>query len=151
MVLKKISLDNMLSQELVYSKIIRGNLDFFVETHTIEGGRKLQIFLYRNNPKTKELIEVAQQKGMLTTQNAHLETQPGVLRLYLNEEKFMINYLGKTSVGIKEYNFNPKDVEIKDFPKGKVGIEIELTFEGEVDNSKIKKELKDYNREEEKC
>lgn len=151
MVLKKISLDNMLSQELVYSKIIRGNLDFFIETHTIEGGRKLQIFLYRNNPKTKELIEVAQQKGMLTAQNAHLETQPGVLRLYLNEEKFMINYLGETSVDIKEYNFNPKDVEIKDFPKGKVGIEIELTFEGEVDNSKIKKELKDYNREEEKC
>lgn len=151
MVLKKISIDNMLTQETLYSKLVRGNLDFTIETHTIEGGRKLQIFLYRNHPRVKDLIEVARQKEMLTTQSSHITTAAGVLRLYINEEKFMINYIDNTEIDIKEYNFNPGNLQVEGFPKGKVGIEIELNFGGEVDNSKVKKELKDFNQEEIKC
>ncbi len=148
MVLKKVMLDNMLTQEVVFSKLIRGNLDFTIETHTIEGGRKLQIYLYRNHPRTKELIEVAHAKGMITTQYLSTTTPPGVLRLFLNDEKFMINYVDTTIVNIKEYNFNPGDIQVEGFPKGKAAIEIELDFGSEVDNAKVKKELKDFNQEE---
>lgn len=151
MVLKKVVLDNMLTQEVIFSKLVRGNLDFTIEAHTIEGGRKLQIYLYRNHPRTKELIEVAQAKGMITTQNTNTTTLPGVLRLFLNDEKFMINYVDITTISVKEYNFNPGDIQVEGFPKGKVGIEIELDFGDEVDNAKVKKELKDFNQEETIC
>ena len=149
MVLKKISIDNMLNQENLYSKNIRGNIDFDAGVHIIDNNKLLQIILYRNHPRIQEFIERAKEKNLVTTQQVTKSFEPGVLRLYLNDEKFMINNTNIGNLTIEEYNFTSKGINIPEMPKGKLQIKIEITFTEETDNSKIRKELKDYFKEEE--
>lgn len=114
----------------------------------LDGGKSLQLYLYRDHSDIDAFIRAAEAKNVLGKQHAKLETEPGVLRLTINDQKFMINTVGKTIIDIKELNFNPKDFSIIDFDKGKVAILIDFTLEGETDNSKFKKEIKDYFMEE---
>lgn len=152
MVLKKIRLENMLSQAELYTKQIRGNLDFIVESHLLDNNTRLQIILKRNHPRIDDFIARAKEKNLLTSQVSEAESEDGVLRLYINDDKFMINNTINSHIIIKELNFNPKDLTITDFEKGKVMVEIEIQFQVETDNIKIKKELKDfYNKEDNIC
>lgn len=148
MVLNKLSLENFMTQETLYTKSIRGNLDFKAELHMLDGGKTLQLYLYRNHDRILDFIQTAENKGMIGKQHSKIEAEPGVLRLTLNDNKFMINNSGKTLIDIQELNFNPKEISLVDFEKGKVAVLINFTFEGEVDNSKFKKEVKDYFMEE---
>ena len=88
----------------------------------------------------------------MTSQTQEANSGNGVLRLFINDDKFMINNTVDSHIVVRELNFNPKDFSIQDFEKGKVYIEIEITFQTETDNAKIKKELKDfYNKEDNIC
>ena len=147
--LQKVSIENFMEQEVLYSKLVRGNLDFKVETHLLDGGKKFQVYLYRNHPRIDEFISVAEAKELLGKQHSEINTGLGVLRLTINDQKFMINNGGVTNIVINELNFNPKGMTIQDFPKGKVAILIDFNFEEEADNAKVKKELKDMFAEEE--
>ncbi len=148
--LQKVSIENFMEQEVLYSKLVRGNLDFKVETHLLDGGKKFQVYLYRNHPRIDEFISVAEAKELLGKQHSEINTGLGVLRLTINDQRFMINNGGVTNIVINELNFNPKGMTIQDFPKGKVAILIDFNFEEEADNAKVKKELKDMFAEEEK-
>ena len=150
MILKKIMLSNFFTKEIVYNKIIRGGFTFMAEPHLLEGGKTLQLFLYRNHPKIKPFIEKAQTLKKLGEQNTNIDVRScGVMRITFNDEKeIMINTTSAVKIKIKELNFNPKDFVLKDFENGKVAIMIEMTFEKEVDNTKFKQEIKDYFKEE---
>lgn len=146
--LNKISIDNFTEQATLYSKSIRGNFPFKVEVHNLDNGKKLQIYLYRNIPRIEEFIEVGQEKkNIFGIQKTVLKNVQGVLRLFINDEKFMINGSNAT-INIKELNISDKSIKIKEVPKGKVAIYIDIDFENGIDNSKVKKELKDYFMEE---
>lgn len=147
-ILNKITLENFKEHSDIYSKNIRGNLEFTIETHALDNGKNLQLFFYRNHPKIKEFIEKAQDKGYITTQKNVIHLDDTVLRLYINDLDFMINSSGAITIEILEYNFNSKEITLSDFEKGKVAILMNLYFEYETDNSKLKKELKDNNMEE---
>lgn len=152
MVLKNIRLENLLSQEILYTKQVRGNLDFAIESHLLDNNTRLQIILKRNHPRIDDFLERAKEKGLLTSQTQEANSGNGVLRLFINDDKFMINNTIDSHIVVRELNFNPKDFSIQDFEKGKVYIEIEITFQVETDNVKIKKELKDfYNKEDNIC
>lgn len=147
-ILNKLEIEDYLGRQMIYSKNIRGKLKFQVETHCLDGGKHLQIFLYRAHPRTQEFLEVALGKGYLTTQTKKIELEETILRLYINDEAYMINANGKTDIDILEQNFNTKEITIQDFEKGKAAILINIYFEKETDNAKVQKELKDSNMEE---
>lgn len=149
MILKKVSVENFLTQEVIYSKLVRGGLDFIVEVHTINTGHTLSVYLYRNNARTKQIIEAAQRKECLTESFAEYKIGKGTLRLKINDQIFMINNSGEVNIKVHEQNFSPKGFRLIDFDKGKAAILIDFDFKDETDNSKVKKELKDYFKEEE--
>lgn len=142
--LNKIAIENFLEQTVLYSKLVRGKLPFKAEVHVLDNGQKIQLYLYRDHERIEEFIKVGQAKNILTEQNAIVESEIGVLRLTINEDRFMINSAGKSTITIKEINFNHKETKIQDFPHGKVAIFIDIDFEDGTDNSKFKKEIKDY-------
>lgn len=146
--LDKISLENFMEQSVLYSKLVRGKLPFTAEIHTLDNGKKLQVYLLRNNPRIEDFIKAGLEKNMLGEQKSVINSEGGVLRLFINDNKFMINGSGKATISIRELNFNPKEIKLVDFPTGKVAIYIDIDFEDEVDNSKFKKEIKDYFTEE---
>lgn len=147
-VLNKISLEDFKEHKDIYSKTIRGNLRFTIETHVLDNGKNLQIFFYRSHDKIKKFVEKALEKDYLTTQKTTEELDATVLRLHINEEDFMINSSGKIRLEVVEYNFNNKEITLSDFEKGKVAVLMNLYFENEIDNAKLKKELKDHNLED---
>ena len=149
-ILKRVRIENLTDRTDVYSKLIRGNLNFILETHALNGGHTLQIFLYRDHPRIKEFIEKAQEKKYLTTTTEELHIDNPVLRLYINEESTMINTAGNVDIKITEHNFNSKKLTLTDFEKGKVAVLIEISTTGESDLSKLKKELKNILTEESK-
>lgn len=142
--LKNISIENFLEQKVLYSKMIRGNLSFTADIHLLDSGKKLIINITRDIERYDDFISKAKERNLIREQITNINSGKGVLRLCLNDKKFMINGGNNSTIIIREENFNPKDIEIVDFPKGKVSINIEINFDGEIDNSKIKKELKDY-------
>lgn len=152
MVLKKITIENFLTQEVVFTKTIRGDFDFIVEPHQLNGGITLQINLFRNCPQIHEFIDKGLEKKVLNKQHTKVRTGSGVIRLTFNDEKkIMINAANMTTINITELNFNPKDFSIKDFDKGKVAIYIDFTFDKEIDNLKVKQDIKDLFTEETRC
>jgi hypothetical protein len=60
----------------------------------------------------------------------------------------MINNTGNVEITITEINFNPKEIDFSDFQKGKLAIYVDFVFEGENDNEKLRKEIKDLFTEE---
>lgn len=152
MVLKKITIENFLTQEVIYSKTLRGDLKFTADSHQLEGGTTLQLNLYRDHPQIMEFLEKATEKKVLNKQYVKLRTGSGVIRITFNDDaKIMVNTANATTIDIVELNFNPKDFSIKDFEKGKVAIYINFIFDKETDNLKFKKEIKDLFMEETEC
>ena len=147
-ILKKVRIENLKERTDVYSKLIRGNLNFILETHSLNNGHTLQVFLYRDHPRVKEFIEKAQEKNYITKTTEALHIDNPVLRLYINEESAMINSSGDVDIKITEYNFNNKELTLADFENAKVAVLIEFTMSGEHDHSKLKKELKNIIMEE---
>ncbi len=147
-VLKKIALEDFLTKTTLYSKQIRGNLDFTLKTRTIEKGHRLELQFTRDHDNMEPFLNKAAEVGFLTTQQEKRTIESAVLRLWVNDKDFMITSNGPFTMTVEEQNFNPKEIEIIDFPKGKVSIKITLDFEIESDNTKLKKELKESNMEE---
>lgn len=152
MVLKKITIENFLTQEVIFDKSIRGDLNFTADAHQLEGGTTLQLNLFRDHPQIMEFLEKAQEKKVLNKQHVKLRTGSGVIRITFNDDKkIMVNTANVTTIDITELNFNPKDFSIKDFEKGKVAIYINFIFDKETDNLKFKKEIKDLFMEDTEC
>lgn len=147
LILKKVVLEDYTDKKVLYSKLVRNNLDFTIETHHLESGKHLQIFLYRNHPRIKEFIDIRDKKNHLTEQITQIETNPAQMRLAINDTSFMIAASNNSTIKITEYNFNQS---LADFTKGKVAILIDITFEEEVDNNKLVSELRSFNNMEDK-
>lgn len=147
LILKKVVLEDYSDKKVLYSKLVRNNLDFIIETHHLESGKHLQIFLYRNHPRIKEFIDIRDKKNHLTEQITQIETNPAQMRLAINDTSFMIAASNNSTIKITEYNFNQS---LADFAKGKVAILIDITFEEEVDNNKLVSELRSFNNMEDK-
>lgn len=147
LILKKVVLEDYSDKKVLYSKLVRNNLDFIIETYHLESGKHLQIFLYRNHPRIKEFIDIRDKKNHLTEQITQIETNPAQMRLAINDTSFMIAASNNSTIKITEYNFNQS---LADFAKGKVAILIDITFEEEVDNNKLVSELRSFNNMEDK-
>ena len=147
LILKKIVIEDYLEKNILFSKQIRGNLNFYIETHHLEGGKHLQLFFYRNHPRIKEFIAANDKKNHLTIQNSRTVSNVGQMRLLINDgQSFMIASNPEVEIKIVEYNFNQ---QLADFDKGKVAILIDITFAKETDNTKLISELKSLNKMEE--
>ena len=146
LILKKVAIEDYIEKDIIFSKQIRGNLDFYIETHHLEGGKHLQIFFYRNHPRIKEFIAANDKKNHLTTQNSRTVSNVGQIRLLINDSQFMMASNPEVDIKVTEYNFNQ---QLADFDKGKVAILIDITFDKETDNTKLISELKALNKTEE--
>lgn len=146
LILKKVAIEDYIEKDILFSKQVRGNLDFYIETHHLEGGKHLQLFFYRNHPRIKEFIAANEKKNHLTTQNSHTVSNVGQIRLLINDSQFMIASNPEVDIRVVEYNFNQ---QLADFDKGKVAILIDIVFSKETDNTKLISELKALNKMEE--
>ena len=145
LIVKQIKLEDYVKKNILYSKLIRGNLNFFIETHHLDKGKHLQIFLYRTHPRIKDFIEGDKKKHYLTQQINEIQADCNEIRLYINDNTFMLNGAGPVSIKITEYNFNK---QLADFDKGKVAVLIDMVFNDEADNSKTLSDLKVLNQED---
>ena len=146
LILKKVAIEDYIEKDILFSKQIRGNLDFYIETHHLEGGKHLQLFFYRNHPRIKEFIAANDKKNHLTIQNSHTVSNVGQMRLLINDSQFMVASNPEVDIKVVEYNFNQ---QLADFDKGKVAILIDIVFSKETDNTKLISELKALNKMEE--
>ena len=147
LILKKVAIEDYIEKDILFSKQVRGNLDFYIETHHLEGGKHLQLFFYRNHPRIKEFIAANDKKNHLTIQNSHVISNVGQMKLTINDEfNFMVASNPEVDIKVTEYNFNQ---QLADFDKGKVAILIDITFDKETDNTKLISELKALNKTEE--
>lgn len=145
LIVKKIGIVDFPKKIELYSKNIRGNLQFFIETHHLNKGKNIQILLYRDHPEVKRFIEFDKIKHYLTQQNKKLITDNNELQFFINDKYYMITGPGPIIINILEYNFNK---QLNDFDKGKVAILINIDFTGEIDNTKVLTEIRDLNKEE---
>lgn len=139
LVCNKIILEDYIEKETIYSKLIRGNLEFYIEPHHLDGGKHLQLLFYRNHPRIKDFIEYDKIKHHLTQQKSTIKSDAKQIKLSINDLSFMINTSPAFTLTITEYNFNQN---LSDFAKGKVAILIDIVFAGEIDNGKVISELK---------
>ena len=146
LILKKVAIEDYIEKNILFSKQVRGNLDFYIETHHLEGGKHLQLFFYRNHPRIKEFIAANDRKNHLTIQNSHTVSNVGQIRLLINDSQFMMASNPEVDIRVIEYNFNQ---QLADFDKGKVAILIDIVFSKETDNTKLISELKALNKTEE--
>ena len=146
LILKKVAIEDYIEKDILFSKQVRGNLDFYIETHHLEGGKHLQLFFYRNHPRIKEFIAANDKKNHLTIQNSHTVSNVGQIRLLINDSQFMMASNPEVDIKVVEYNFNQ---QLADFDKGKVAILIDIIFSKETDNTKLISELKALNKTEE--
>lgn len=146
LILKKVAIEDYIEKDILFSKQVRGNLDFYIETHHLEGGKHLQLFFYRNHPRIKEFIAANDKKNHLTIQNSHTVSNVGQIRLLINDSQFMMASNLEVDIKVVEYNFNQ---QLADFDKGKVAILIDIVFSKETDNTKLISELKALNKTEE--
>lgn len=146
LILKKVAIEDYIEKDILFSKQVRGNLDFYIETHHLEGGKHLQLFFYRNHPRIKEFIAANDRKNHLTIQNSHTVSNVGQIRLLINDSQFMMASNPEVDIRVIEYNFNQ---QLADFDKGKVAILIDIVFSKETDNTKLISELKALNKTEE--
>lgn len=146
LILKKVAIEDYIEKDILFSKQVRGNLDFYIETHHLEGGKHLQLFFYRNHPRIKEFIAANDKKNHLTIQNSHTVSNVGQMRLLINDSQFMVASNPEIDIKVVEYNFNQ---QLADFDKGKVAILIDIVFSKETDNTKLISELKALNKTEE--
>ena len=146
LILKKVAIEDYIEKDILFSKQVRGNLDFYIETHHLEGGKHLQLFFYRNHPRIKEFIAANDKKNHLTIQNSHTVSNVGQMRLLINDSQFMVASNPEVDIKVVEYNFNQ---QLADFDKGKVAILIDIVFSKKTDNTKLISELKTLNKMEE--
>lgn len=147
LILKKVSIEDYIEKNVLFSKQVRGGLNFYIETHHLENGKHLQLFFYRNHPRIKEFIAANDKKNHLTIQNSHIISNVAQMKLSINDtQHFMVTSSPDVEIKVVEYNFNQ---QLADFDKGKVAILIDITFAKETDNTKLISELKALNKTEE--
>jgi hypothetical protein len=145
-ILKKVAIEDYIEKDTLFSKQIRGNLDFYMETHHLDGGKHLQLYFYRNHPRIKEFIAANEKINHLTIQKSRTVSNAGQMRLLINDDNFMIASNPGIEINVVEYNYNQ---QLADFDKGKVAILIDIFFEKETDNIKLLSDLKTFNKTEE--
>lgn len=138
--IKNIALEDYTKRKLLYSKNIRGNFDFIIEPHILDKGKIVQINFFRNEQDIKSLLEDWHDSGDLRITKTHINEDCGALRLYINDDNVMINNGGQVNINVIEYNYSPK--KQTKIEKGKVAIMIEIQFMAEVENVKLKPDLK---------
>ena len=134
MVIKKISIEDYIEKTVLYSKQIRGQLQFYVETQQSEAGKKVQIHIYRNHPRIKEFIAVRDRADNFSEQKSKFKTTASQLKINVNDSAYIFNCNGETTVNIVEINYNQ---QLQDLDKGKCAILIDFTLSGEMENSKM--------------
>ena len=134
MVIKKISIEDYIEKTVLYSKQIRGQLQFYVETQQTEAGKRVQIHIYRNHPRIKEFIAVRDRADNFSEQKSKFKTTAPQLKINVNDSAYIFNCNGETTVNIVEINYNQ---QLQDFDKGKCAILIDFTLSGEMENSKM--------------
>lgn len=134
MVIKKISIEDYIEKTVLYSKQIRGQLQFYVETQQSEAGKKVQIHIYRNHPRIKEFIAVRDRADNFSEQKSKFKTMTSQLKINVNDSAYIFNCNGETTVNIVEVNYNQ---QLQDLDKGKCAILIDFTLSGEMENSKM--------------
>lgn len=145
LILNNISIDDFTNKTNIYSKQIRGKLDFFAEVHHLDNGKHLQIYLYRNHPDIKKFIDFNEGKNYLTLQKQEKNINASLLKLSINTDTFMIEGKGEGKIVIAEYNFNR---DLADFAKGKVCVFMDFFFSEDVDNKRAVNEIRSLNMEE---
>lgn len=146
LVIKNVGIEDYAHHQSLYSKIIRGNFRFNIETHILDKGKNLQIYFFRDEDDIQSLIEDWKESGDLRENRTTISGDFGILRLYINEENIMINNTGFVDINVIEYNYNP--TKAPKISKGKVAILIEINFSSETDNVKLKSDLKRLAEEE---
>lgn len=148
LILKKVAIEDYIGKDILFSKQIRGNLDFYIETHHLDDGKHLQLYFYRNHPRIKEFIAANDKKNHLTTQKSRTLSNAGQMRLLINDDQnFMIASNPGIEIKVTEYNYNQ---QLADFDKGKVAIFIDIYFDKATNNIKLLSDLKLLNKTEEK-
>lgn len=135
MVIKKISIEDYIEKTVLYSKQIRGQLQFYVETQQLDTGKKVQIYVYRNHPRIKEFIAIRYRGAEgFTEQTTNFTTTTPQLKINVNDSSYIFNCNGETTVNIVEINYNQ---QLKDLDKGKCAILIDITLSGAMENGKM--------------
>lgn len=144
-IVKKVMIDDFVGRKNIYSKMIKGGLDFNIEVHHLENGKHLQVYLLRNHPDIKKFLELNEQHHYLTQQSQEIILDTKQLKLYIDNNSYMILSTDKTKIVINEYNFNRSLI---DFAKGKVCILIDFYFNEEIDNKTAVNELRAVKTED---
>lgn len=140
MVINKLNIHDFVSKEDVYSKLIRGKHDFYIEQEIT--ATRIKINIYRQHPRVKEFVEVNETRHHLTMQRFEKALDTNLLKCIINDKEFMIRTTGGCSIKITEYNSN---TQFQDFSKGKVAVFIDIVLLEENDNSKFSKELESFS------
>lgn len=125
----------------LYQRRIQGHHKFTLETHYLEGGKEIQICLYREHPRMKEFIEKRNEHNLVSVRTTSIQGDYSQARVYINSEPFMLLMTEGTEINITEYNI--KD-DLQDCPKGKIAILLDFKFTHEIDNNKFIADLKSY-------
>lgn len=145
-ILKQIKLYDYTNKNELYSKLVRGGLSFNIETHNLEQNSHLQLRILRNHGSIERIIKAYEKIDIITKQESEFHLDKTIIRLIINDEDFMIDTGNKCTISIKEYNVNK---EFSDFKKGKAAVIIDFFFNGEIETSKVRGEIKTrFPREE---
>lgn len=139
MVIKKISIEDYLEKTVLYSKQIRGGLEFYIETHNLDNGAHAQIYIYRKHERIKDFIAIRDKADNFTEQKSKFKTEAQQLKFLINDQSYIFNCSGETEATVLEINYNQ---DLKDLTKGKCAILIDLYLTNEMENSKMLNELK---------
>lgn len=144
MVIKKISIEDYLDKTVLYSKQIRGNLKFYIETHQLDNGKHIQIIVYRDHPRIKEFIAIRDKADNFSEQHSGFKTEAQQLKINVNDSAYIFNCNGTTEVKILEINYNK---QLEDLDKGKCAIFIDLYLTNEMENSKMLSDITNITEE----
>lgn len=145
LILTHVCIEDYVNKRTLYSKIIRGKFDFYIEANK-NGENSLRLSLYRSHPRIKEFIDANEKISHLTVQETELESKSEQLRIILDDKiTFMIQASDLKKINITEYN-SKKD--LSDLPHGKIGIIIDIYAKSFNNYDSLLKELKPYCYEE---
>ena len=125
----------------LYQRRIQGHHKFTLETHYLEGGKEIQVYLYREHSRMKEFIEKRNEHNLVSVRTTSIQGDYSQARVYINSEPFMLLMTEGTEINITEYNI--KD-DLQDCPKGKIAILLDFKFTHKIDNNKFIADLKSY-------
>lgn len=144
--LKSIVIEDFARRTDIFSKNIRGNFNFTVETHVLDNNKNIQLYFFRDEQDIKSLIEDWKNLDEIKESKATIHGDYKLIRIKINDKELMFDNQGLLEIQVREYNYNPA-IE-KDIKKGKVAVLIDIKFSEENNNLKIKSDIKRLFEEE---